>query len=167
MKRTSVDKTTGGRTHFKELVDTSYLGQWSLPPGKDQVVLITKVERYEPARKRTVRLADGTEADEPSKRLCIHFQGVKKPWLAGPVSLNAIANLYGPIVQAWIGRAITLYVDPNVKMGKQTTGGLRVRPQIPHSAPTQDALDRPADPEAVARIEAAKEALREPGEDRQ
>ena len=160
-KPDTVDKSTPGRVHYKSMVDTNFLGQWDLPPGREVTVLIAKVERYNPVRKRK----DNAGNEEPSKRLAIHFQGKKKPWLAGPVSLQAIAGLYGPIVQNWIGKAITLYVDPSVKMGKTTTGGLRCRPTVPHSAPTQDALDRPADPGAVARIEQAKDALREPGEE--
>ena len=161
-----IEKGTPGRTHWKSLVDTSYLGQWDLPTGREVTVLIAKVERYTPAVKRKKKMPDGTFVDEPSKRLCIYFQGKKKPWLAGPVSQTAIANLYGPVVQDWIGKAITLYVDADVTMGRMKTGGLRVRPQIPRGTPTVDPLDRPVDPVAAERIEQAKEALeREPGEE--
>jgi hypothetical protein len=139
-------------THYKSLIDTEYLGQWDLPPGRDVVVLIAKVERWTPEVPRSKKLPDGTRIDEPNKRVKLSFQGKKKTWLCGPVSQQTIAAMYGPHIEQWIGKPVALYVDPTVKMGRTTTGGLRVRPQVPHAKATEDPMDRPVDVEAQARI---------------
>ena len=99
--------------------------------------------------------------------MAIAFRGKKKAWLAGPVSQKAIAGMFGPYLENWIGKAITLYVDTDVMFGKQKTGGVRVRPTPPKigTKATEDALDRPVDPAKAQQIADAKEATREPGED--
>lgn len=164
-KPTVIDKTTPGRTHYKAMVDTNYLGQWDLPPGREATVLIAKIEPYRPPRPRMVKLPDGRKVPEPDKRLAIYFQGKKKAWLAGPVSLDAIAKIYGPVVQDWIGKAITLYVDADVEFGGKRTGGVRVRPTAPRAGttPTADPLDRPVDEDKAREIDEA--AGRQPGDD--
>lgn len=152
-------------THYKTMIDTEYLGQWDIPAGRDVTVLIAKVERWTPEVQRSKKdPKDPTRRiHEPNKRIKISFQGKKKAWLAGPVSQSAIAAMYGPHVEHWIGKAITLYVDTQVKMGRATVGGLRVRPMVPTARPTDDPLDRPVDPEVRAAQDAAFE--RQPGED--
>lgn len=144
-------------THYKSLIDTNYLGQWDLPPGRDVPVIIKSVERYKPEVERTKKMPDGSRVKVPNKRILIHFQGKKKGWLAGPVSQEAISGMYGPQFENWIGKAITLWVDPNVKMSGIVTGGVRVRPRAPSGPPTNDPLDRPVDPEVAQRIADAKE----------
>lgn len=152
-------------THYKTLVDTTYLGQWDLPAGKDVVVTIATVGEYRPEVPRKKRMPDGSYATEPNKRLAISFQGKKKKWLAGPVSLKAIAKLYGPHIEDWRGKSITLYVDAKVEFGGEVTGGIRVRPTPPKpgTKPDTDPLDRPVDEQRVQQIDRA--AGREPGED--
>lgn len=153
-------------THYKSLVDTSFLGQWDFPPGREAVVTISKVERYKPEQRRRKRQPDGSYVDEPCKRLAISFEGKRKPWLAGPVSLQAIAKMYGPNIEGWVGKAITLYVDAKVEFGGVVTGGVRVRPTPPRAGtrPTEDTLDRPVDEEKAQTIDNAA-GRREPGED--
>lgn len=138
--------------HYKTLIDTTYVGQWDLPE-RDVVVTIAAVGKYEPEQKRKKKLPDGRYVDEPRKRILITFEApARKPWLAGPVSQAAIAAMYGPDTDMWIGKRIALYKDPDVMMGRVKTGGVRVRPTIPKGPASQDPLDRPMDPEAAARI---------------
>jgi hypothetical protein len=145
------------RVDYRSLVERDWLGQWDLMGRdgsyRDAVVEIAEVRRYVPRARR--KLADGT--DEKLKRLAVSFVGKRKSWLAGPVSQQAIAGLYGPIIQDWIGKKIALYVDPTVKMGRQTTGGIRVRPVIPNGAVTVESLDNPVDEARAAVIASARE----------
>lgn len=151
--------------HYKTLVDCNFVGSWDLPPGKDAVVVIEKVERYVPERKLKVKrkLPDGREVkvDEPSKRIKITFRGKRKPWLAGPVSQKTLASMFGPNTDHWVGKAVSLYSDPTVEFAGVTTGGLRVRPTPPKigTPPTADPLDRPVDEEKAQAIADAKEAV--------
>ncbi len=163
-----------GKTHFKTLIDSDWLGQWDLPAGKDVIVVIESVNRYVPEQKRRKRdPRTGQMRDEPSRRLDIGFKGKRKHWLSGPVTQATIAKMYGRYIEDWIGKPIALYVDSSVMMGKEQTGGIRVRPTPPgrSQAPTEDPLDNPVDDAKREQIDEAIEhtegtpRTREPGED--
>ena len=166
--------------HYKTLIESDYLGQWDLPKGRDVTVKISGVFRYNPEkRQKKLNRETGAYEDEKNKRIKITFEGKKKSWLAGPVSQKAIAGMFGPNVERWIGQTIALYVDPSVKMGRDVVGGIRVRPQRPDPGvkPDEDPLDNPVDQEKRETIDRALERSsgdtkegatngeREPGED--
>jgi hypothetical protein len=159
--------------HYKTLIDTNFLGQWDLPTGRNVTVVIESVSRYKPARKQQKRdKATGKMVDEPNKRLDIGFRGKRKHWLAGPVSQSALANMFGPNTDNWIGKAIALYVDESVKMGGRVVGGVRVRNEASREEPTQEPLDNEPTQEEVDRLEFARDEVgietkppREAGED--
>jgi hypothetical protein len=134
------------------LIDTTWLGQWDFPPGREATVEIESVTKYKPTRPRRVKLPDGTYGPEKNKRIIIAFKGKKKKWLAGPVSLDTIASMFGANVEAWIGKRITLYVDPDVTMGRNKVGGIRVRPMVATGPVTDDALDREVDEDKAQEI---------------
>ena len=71
----------------------------------------------------------------------IHFRGDAKPMVANKTNSLVIAKLYGRDSDSWIGRSIEVYAEPNIKMGGEVTGGIRVRaPQVnaaPKPAPEQ------------------------------
>lgn len=96
----------------------SFLRVWDLPLSHDLVAVIAKVTR------------DGMG----SRRLLVAFRGVKKVWASGSTCQRLIAALYGPDTRDWIGKPIALYVDPNVKFGGASFGGIRVRPSVPRHA---------------------------------
>ena len=146
---------TAARTHYKELIDTDWLGQWDLPPGRDVTVTIATVERYKPKR---VRMVNGVP--ERNKRLDISFVGKRKHWLAGPVSQQSLAAMFGPVVQDWIGQKVTLYADASVTFGRKKTGGVRLRPTIATGPETDDSLDRAVD---EAQAQAVADAFADEG----
>ena len=139
-------------THYKTLIDTTWLGQWDFPPGKSATVEIESVARYKPIRPRKVKQPDGTYGLEKNKRVIIAFAGKKKRWLAGPVSQDAIAAMFGPDVDAWKGKRITLYVDADVMMGRAKVGGIRVRPMAATGPLTEDPRDREVDEDKAQEI---------------
>jgi hypothetical protein len=142
--------------HYKTLIDTTFLGQWDLPPDRDAVVTIASVQRYRPAMEKKKKLPDGTWIQVPNKRIEIGFVGKKKHWLAGPVSHAILASMFGPDTDAWIGKSIALYVDPDVEMGKTRTGGLRCRPTPARGPATSDPLEREPTREQVEALERAR-----------
>lgn len=161
-------------THYKSLIESDYLGQWDLQrDGRpvDAVVQIEKVERFVPQKVQKKKVTDATgrpmlDANgreqwkvAPNRRIKISFKGKRKAWLAGPVTQEVIAKMFGPKIEDWIGKKITLYPDATVKMGRQVTGGIRVRLQRNGATGplTEDALDNEVDPEMAAAIDAAKE----------
>lgn len=156
-----IDARTPGRTHYKRLLENEHLGQWDLQ--KDDgtylraTVVIERVTAYLPPRRR---MKDGKP--ERNNKLLIAFAGKRKRWIAGPVSQQAIASLYGPVIQDWIGKKVTLYVDPSVTMGRKKVGGIRVENKAPTEEPTEDKLDREVDAELRALQD---EAFGREGED--
>lgn len=146
-----ITKDSKDNPHYKSLIESDFLGQWDIPSGKEPVVVIESLAPYIPRRRKKVRV-DGQLRDEPIKRYRIKFVGKRKEWLAGPVSLQTLAAMFGPKIRDWCGQKITLYVDPNVMFGKTKTGGVRVRNTKPTEDPTEDPLDMAPDEEAAQRI---------------
>lgn len=158
---TIIDARTPGRTHYKRLLENEHLGQWDLstPDGSYEredgtpvraTVVIERVTAYVPAQRRMKKMPDGSRQPERHNKLLIAFSGKRKRWIAGPVCQQAIAGLYGPVLQDWIGKSITLYVDSTVTMGRKRVGGIRVLNRQPTEAPTEDPLDREVDAELRA-----------------
>lgn len=156
------------RTHFKELLDTNFLGQWSFKRDpatgrrRKYVLEIEHVSRYKPPRPRTKRCPDCSKDPkcktcggkgrvvEPNKRILVQFKGVPKPWLAGPTSQEVLAAMFGPTVQDWYGRKITLYVDETVKMAGVIVGGVRCESKPADGKAVDVPPDEPVD-EVVAQ----------------
>lgn len=142
--------------------DNDCLGQGDLSDGfggfRDATVEIASARLYVPARPKK---------NEKRNKIEIRFAGKRKTWICGPVSRKVIKSMYGPYLELWVGKRITLYVDTEVMMGRDKTGGLRVRPTVPRGPSTTDPLDNPVDERAAAeRAAAADEAMgREPGEE--
>ncbi len=146
------------RVHYKELIDTNMIGQWDFKrdPTTGQrrryTLEILSVERYKPERIRKKKdLATGKMVVEPIKRVLVRFKGARKPWLAGPVSLEAIARMFGPVVQDWVGKRVTLYVDEAVTFGRTRTGGVRCEP-VPGQGAAEEMPEEPVDEELAQKI---------------
>jgi hypothetical protein len=150
------------RTHYKTLLENAYLGQWDLvdEQGRSREVTVTieKVERYQPEMQRQKRMPDGSYRPQLNNKLKISFKGKKKPWLSGPVTQDTIKGMYGPYIEDWVGKRLTLYVDVEVMMGRTKVGGIRVKPTIPTGKDSAAALDRPVDTGARERMDEAAEA---------
>lgn len=59
---------------------------------------------------------------------CLHFQGDVKPFVLNKTNGELIAMTLGSKdLDHWIGKQITLYVDPTVPFQGKIVGGIRVR----------------------------------------
>ena len=154
-------------THYKALLDNDYVGQWDFPidakTGKRIEITVTidgVPKRYKPARQMSKKMPDGSYAPERIKRLEISLKNargpIRKKWLSGPATQQVIASLYGNDIEGWDGKLLTLYVDPDVMMGRDKVGGVRVRNVAPTSGPGHDSLDGEPDPEKVSQIAGAR-----------
>jgi len=164
------------RTHYRKLLENEYLGQWDLIDAdgnpREATLVIESVEVFKPEVKQRKKMADGTYKDARNNKLRIVFgptaKGKPKPWLAGPVSQQVIRNLYGPYIEDWVGKRITIYCDPSVTFGKTTVGGVRVKPEKPTiRIPTSDAPRGQVDAAKSEQLDQARReaGIREPGED--
>jgi hypothetical protein len=140
------------------MLENEFLGSWDLRQedgtSRDAHVIIESIEPYKPGRKRE---------GERVRRFAIRFKGKRKPLLCNPTNAETIQGLYGSDPHAWIGKGVTLYFDPEVRMKGKVCGGIRIRPMIPRGAVDARPLDRPVDQDIRAAQNAA--AGREPGEE--
>lgn len=110
------------KTHWKLLTNPNYLGAYSLPNGQDIVVVIDYVKREE---------IIGTNGKKEFE-VVAHLKNGQKPFILNKTNMKQIQKLYNaPYIEDWAGRAIQIYFDPTVKFGRETVGGLRIRPTIP------------------------------------
>ena len=121
-------------TDYRSLFDREYVGAWELN-GRDVTVTIASVKAGDLT----------TVGGRKSKKPIIAFEGASKKMICNKTNARTIAALYGTIVEAWVGKRITLYVgqtrDPSTGGGEVDC--LRVRPKVPEGA-TQ-ALEPPAE----------------------
>lgn len=58
----------------------------------------------------------------------ITFGGNVKPMILNRGNAETLAMAYGDDSDAWVGKTVEIYVDPNVQFQGKRIGGLRVRP---------------------------------------
>lgn len=166
-----VDSTTSSPLDSRAVIDSDSLGQWDLISTKDgrkiqPVVIIDAIEQYVPAVRRKKRMPDGKMVPEKLNKLKIFLRNdrgpIKKYLICNQVNRKTLQALFGTTMQAWIGKKIQLYVDDEVTMGRQKTGGLRIKNTRPDGQPaTAEALDREPDQETVEKIDEAKAEFEE------
>lgn len=110
------------RTHYKDMFDPSqYLCAVDIEGKGDVVVTIEKVERH---------VLTG-EKGKKAKKPLISFTGAVKKYAAGKTVCKAISGMYGPIVQDWVGKRVTLFVTTTRSSEGDTVPCIRVRPEVP------------------------------------
>jgi hypothetical protein len=110
------------KTHWKKMTNPNYLGDYSLPPGGGDLIAVIEYVAQEEVT--------GTGGKKEIE-VVAHLRD-QKPFILNKTNMKTIQKLFGtPYIEDWSGRAIQIYYDPTVKFGRDTVGGLRVRPFIP------------------------------------
>lgn len=112
-----------------DIFQSKYLSQDDLH-GQD-VVLVIKSAQIEEV---------GTE-ESPEQKLTLYFENATKGMVVNVGNFDTIEVLHGEDTDSWIGKAITVFVDPNVMFGRKKVGGIRVRPTAP-AVPPRAAVTR-------------------------
>lgn len=107
------------RTHWKKLVDPRYIGAYALPNGNDLVVTIEMV------RSEEITMMGGKK----EVHSIMYLKG-QKPMILNATNSKSIHKLYGPYIEDWAGKQITLY-GSTAKLGGEMVECLRIRPSIP------------------------------------
>lgn len=119
---------------YRRFFDKEYLGAWDLPADRDAVV--------------TISAAGGGELVGPggrkTKKPIISFVGKDKKMAINATNGKALAGMYGPYVQDWVGKKVALY-KTQTQMGGETMDCIRIRPQIPQAARTAGDADEPTE----------------------
>lgn len=110
------------KTHWKKMTNPNYMGDYSIPQGEDLVATIKYV-----AQEKVVGVGGKSEME-----VVAHFSDGNKPLILNKTNMKTITKIYKtPYIEDWAGRMIQIYYDPTVKFGRETVGGLRIRPYIP------------------------------------
>lgn len=107
------------KTHWKLLMNPDYIGAYWLPPGEDVTVTIDFVQRE-------VITGTGGKKEECS---VAHLKNGVKPFILNATNSKTIAKLYGPYIEDWAGKKITLYAS-TAKLAGDTVECLRIRPKV-------------------------------------
>jgi hypothetical protein len=107
------------RTHWKQLADPRYMGAYALPNGNDLTVTIERVQL------ETITMMGGKKEDHS-----IMYLLGQKPMILNATNSKSIHKLYGPYIEEWVGKQITLYAS-TTKLGNEMVECLRIRPNIP------------------------------------
>lgn len=106
------------KTHWKQLINPDFLGAYALPEGRDLTVEIQHVQRE-------MVTSTGGKKEECT---VAHIKGLK-PLILNRTNSKSIAKLYGPYVEDWAGKKITLYAS-TTKLAGETVECIRIRPQV-------------------------------------
>jgi hypothetical protein len=80
-----------------------------------------------------VRIETIGRSDDADEKPVVHFREKNlKNFALNLTNWTTIEAAYGPESDAWKGRVIELYLDPGIKFGRETVGGVRIR--IPSDA---------------------------------
>lgn len=110
--------TTDTKTHWKQLVDPRYIGAYALPNGDDITVTIERVQL------ETVTMMGGKKEDHT-----IAYLKGQKPMILNVTNSKSIHKLYGPFIEDWAGKQVTLFAS-TAKMGGEMVECLRIRPTV-------------------------------------
>lgn len=108
-------------THWKSLTNPNYLGSYAFERGQEMICTIKVVKN---------EMVTGEGGKKKECTVCYFTENVK-PMILNKTNMKSITKLTGtPYVEEWAGHKIQIYVDPKVKFGRETTGGLRVREKV-------------------------------------
>jgi len=140
------------KTHYRKAFDSPYLSSADIV---EPTVLTVKFVRFEPDRTKKTKDSFNTA----------HFveTELRKGEKLKPMILNASnsktmkALTNSPFLEDWENVRITVYVDHNVRFGKETVEGLRISPHAP------EARRKTLTPAATKQWESAKAAFKRDG----
>lgn len=107
------------KTHWKQLIDPRFVGVYALPNGEDMTVTIKYVQ------KETITMMGGKKEDHS-----LAYLVETKPLILNTTNSKTIEKLYGPYIEDWAGRRITLYAS-TTKLGSEMVECLRIRTKVP------------------------------------
>lgn len=118
------------KTHWKRLINPDYIGAYALNPDEDLTVTIEYVQR------EVITGVDGKKEEATVAHLKGH-----KPLILNVTNSKSIAKLYGPYIEEWAGKDITLYASMTKAFG-DIVECLRIRPSVARRRKPQITPDR-------------------------
>lgn len=114
------------KTHFRKAFDSPYLSSADIVG--PTVLTVARVTLEADRTKKTKDVFNTAWFAERELR-----PGEKlKPMILNATNSNTLKKLTGsPFIEDWVNLKVTVYVDPNVRFGKEVMEGLRISPKTP------------------------------------
>lgn len=111
-----------GKTHWKQLVNTDYLGAYALKDGEDMVLTIKTVAQ---------EMVTGTGGKKETCTVAHFTENGVKPMILNRTNMKSITKLYkSPYIEDWSGKRIQVF-QSTTKLAGETVECLRIRDFIP------------------------------------
>jgi hypothetical protein len=136
--------TSEKKTHWKKLINPDYLGAYSLEPGKDMTLTISKIVRE-------VVKGEGGKKEECT---VAYFVEKQKPMILNRTNQKTISKIHAtPYIEDWAGKKITVYAT-TTKVAGDIVECLRIREIAPVQSLPELNPSHPKWDEAKAAIKA-------------
>jgi hypothetical protein len=121
-------KEQNGKTHWKKVFNSDYLGSCDLEDGKDLKAVIKSV---------SVQKVKGTDGSEKECNVAIFTDPALKPMILNATNCKVMKKFTKtPFINDWNKVPVQIYVKDDIKAFGEITEGLRIRP-------TQPKMDKP------------------------
>ena len=118
------------KTHFKKAFNSPYLSSADIV---GQTVLTIKYVKLEPDKSKRTKDSFNTAYFAEKE---IRPGETLKPFILNVGNSKTMKILTGsPFLEDWTDVKVTIYVDPNVKFGREIMEGLRISPDAPVALP--------------------------------
>lgn len=94
-----------------------------------------------------LKLEDLGKDEKKEERWIIYFREQQKGMVLNVTSIRVLESAFGDESDVWVGKKVTVYVDPNVSFQGRVVGGLRLRPMKPEKAAPTRSTQEAAVPE--------------------
>ena len=93
------------------------------PTGQGWIEAVVTIERV-------MEVTDAQFKQGRTKKKCyaIQFSGKSRMLVLNGVNRETLKEMFGRTAAEWIGKRIKLYVKPDVRLGKLTVPGIRIKP---------------------------------------
>lgn len=112
---------------MSQMFPSNYLGQDDvMSPFVTTIIKITRDE---------LKNDNGNEV-----KTVLHFANIEKAFICNKTNAFTLVDAYGDDSDHWIGKAVEVYVDPNVTYGGKRVGGVRLRIPTGGRLPAQSSV---------------------------
>jgi hypothetical protein len=102
-------------------------------------------EDFEEDRVMTIRgiKLEDMPGDDGTQKWVLYFKEEAKGMALNVTTIRVLEAAFGDDSDAWMGKRVMVYVDPNVSFGGRVVGGIRLRAPKKTAAPVSKATEPP------------------------
>lgn len=115
---------------YRKLFSKDYIKAFDLEGYPEGITVTIASIQVEPVRKPPKSGKQGEEGETEDEPV-LFFKGAAKRLILNRTNADAVASLYGNDTDGWIGKRITLFVQPGIKAFGKTWEAVRVKPMVP------------------------------------